>query len=87
MSLNVSEVLLNYNKYKKIKKTMDCQKETNLENCPCTYEGCPRKGLCCECIEYHRKRDEMPACFFSKETEKTYDRSIERFIKDYRNNQ
>lgn len=54
----------------------------NLEKCPCTYSGCPRKGKCCECIQYHLSRDELPACCFSKESEKTYDRSFKKFIDD-----
>ncbi len=61
---------------------MDCQKEKNLKNCPCTYLNCPRKGMCCECIKYHRLNKELPACFFSAETEATYDRSVENFIKN-----
>ncbi len=61
---------------------MECQKQENLESCPCTYPNCPRKGVCCECITYHRQRGELPACYFSKEKEKTYDRSIRSFIKD-----
>jgi len=59
---------------------MECQKQKNLESCPCTYPDCPRKGICCECIAYHRERGELPACYFSKEQEKTYDRSIKAFI-------
>jgi hypothetical protein len=61
---------------------MECKKDTNLKICNCTYEPCPRKGLCCECIVYHRKYNELPACFFSDEVEKTYDRSIRRFIEE-----
>jgi len=66
---------------------MECKKQENLESCNCSYEGCPRKGVCCDCIQYHRKKGELPACFFSEEAEKTYDRSIEKFIEDYKNNQ
>jgi len=68
---------------------MECQKEKNLKTCPCTYlpagrQGpyCPRKGICCECLRYHLANNELPACCFSRETEKTYDRSIEMFIKE-----
>lgn len=61
---------------------MECQKEENLETCPCTWPGCSRKGICCECIKYHWQRKELPARFFSKEAEKTYDRSIENFIRE-----
>jgi len=57
------------------------QKE-NLKKCPCTYMDCPRKGICCKCLAYHLERDELPACCFSKEAEKTFDRSFERFAKD-----
>ena len=48
--------------------------ESNLSNCPCTYSSCSRKGKCCECISYHRKNEELPACYFPPEIEKTYDR-------------
>lgn len=61
---------------------MDCELERNRENCLCTYEGCPRKGKCCECIAYHRSREELPACLFSKEAEATYDRSIRKFVEE-----
>ncbi len=62
---------------------MECKKQTNLKNCSCTYFGCPRKGICCECIAYHRQRKELPACYFSKEAEKAFDRSIDYFIKTH----
>ena len=65
---------------------MECQKEKNLEICPCTYPGCSRKGICCEFIKYHLANDELPACCFSKKAEKTYDRSIKKFIEDYKIN-
>ncbi len=56
-------------------------KEKNLKNCNCTYEPCERKGICCECIRYHLRMKELPACFFTKEGEATYDRSISCFMK------
>jgi len=58
---------------------MECKKELNKINCPCTYD-CAKKGICCECIKFHRERNELPACYFSKEQEKTYDRSIKYFL-------
>ncbi|MCS7280825.1 MAG: DUF6485 family protein [Desulfobacterota bacterium] len=61
---------------------MECNVEKNLTFCTCTYEPCSRKGRCCECVIYHRKKKELPGCFFSKEAERTYDRSIRRFILD-----
>jgi len=58
----------------------ECEQEKNIEeSCNCTYEPCERKGLCCECIKYHLKRQELPACCFPDNVEKTYDRSFERF--------
>lgn len=54
--------------------------DENLDNCNCTYPGCPRKGNCCECIQYHLERRELPACVFPDEVEETYDRSFEKFI-------
>jgi len=61
---------------------MECRQQQNLKHCPCTYTGCSRKGICCECLKYHLDRDELPACCFSPQAEKTYDRSMENFIKD-----
>lgn len=63
---------------------MECKKEKNILNCNCTYPYCDKRGLCCECIKYHREREELPACYFSPESERTYDRSIDYFIKTYR---
>ena len=55
----------------------------NTSRCNCTYQGCPRHGLCCECMEYHLKMQQLPACAFPPEVERTYDRSFQRFIKTY----
>ncbi|PKL52477.1 MAG: hypothetical protein CVV37_01155 [Nitrospira bacterium HGW-Nitrospira-1] len=59
---------------------MECISEKNKAACNCTYEPCPRKYKCCECLRYHRKSNELPACYFNKEFEKTYDRSIDNFL-------
>lgn len=59
---------------------MECQKEKNLKACNCTYT-CSRKGLCCECIAYHRRMEELPACYFDKAAERTYDRSVEAYLR------
>jgi hypothetical protein len=58
---------------------MECIKEKNLQNCNCSYEPCSRKGRCCECISYHLRARELPACFFPDNIEKTYNRSFEKF--------
>lgn len=53
----------------------------NKRNCPCTYD-CPRHGKCCACVAHHRDHNEgVPGCFFSKEAEATYDRSIKALAK------
>lgn len=59
---------------------MECNKEKNLKECNCSYEPCSRKGICCECIKYHKERGELPACYFSGKDEKSYDRSIRKFV-------
>ena len=61
----------------------ECNISKNKKRCNCTYEPCSRKGICCECIQYHKQSEEMPACFFPDNAERTYDRSIENFIKTY----
>ncbi|MCM8791971.1 MAG: DUF6485 family protein [Candidatus Omnitrophica bacterium] len=59
-------------------------KKDNLLKCSCTYEPCSRKGICCECLHYHRQHNELPACFFPKDIERTYDRSLKRFLSIYK---
>jgi len=56
----------------------------NMKNCNCTYSPCPRKGICCECIIYHKRMGELPACYFDEKSEKTYDRSIRHFVSLYK---
>jgi hypothetical protein len=59
----------------------ECQKkQTNLKKCNCSYEPCSRKGICCECIEYHLRAGELPACVFTKDEERTYNRSVSYFV-------
>jgi hypothetical protein len=55
--------------------------EKNLARCNCTYEPCSRKGICCECIAYHLRLGELPACLFPNDVERTYDRSPTAFIR------
>ena len=60
----------------------DCpNKQRNMSYCNCTY-ACARHGLCCECLHYHRQMGELPACYFSKHAEMSYDRSVERYLQD-----
>ena len=54
----------------------------NMKSCTCTYDPCERKGMCCQCLHYHRRNGELPACYFTDRVEKTYDRSISRFIQN-----
>lgn len=58
----------------------DCNIDQNLARCNCTYEPCSKKGICCDCIAYHKSLGELPACLFPDDVEKTYDRSIRRFV-------
>ncbi len=64
---------------------MECKERENLKICNCSYEPCSRKGICCECLRYHLKNRELPACCFPKDVEKTYDRSFERFVSIIKN--
>jgi Domain of unknown function (DUF6485) len=56
----------------------------NRQSCNCTYEPCSRKGMCCECVRYHLRMRELPACAFSNEAERSYDRSFSRFCRENR---
>lgn len=58
---------------------MRCNQIENLERCNCTHEPCPRKGACCECISYHRKHRQLPACCFPDDAERSMDRSFKHF--------
>ncbi|MCD5411381.1 DUF6485 family protein [Thermodesulfovibrionales bacterium] len=60
---------------------MECTLQENKQYCNCTYARCSRKPKCCECLHYHRENGELPACFFSAEYERTYDRSLKNFLK------
>ena len=55
------------------------QTTTNLKRCNCSYGGCPRQGICYECLQYHLGMRQLPACCFPDAVERTYDRSFERF--------
>jgi len=63
---------------------MECQIEVNKAKCTCTYEPCSRKGKCCDCIQYHLDSDELPGCVFPPEVERTYDRSIAKFVEVFK---
>jgi hypothetical protein len=59
---------------------MSCEHNKAMQ-CPCTY-NCDKRGKCCECVAYHSRNGEFPACFFSKEAERTYDRGFGALVKD-----
>ena len=56
-----------------------CDQDKNTKACNCTYEPCSRKGICCECVTYHRRMGQLPACFFPDDVEQTFDRSYRKF--------
>ena len=64
---------------------MECKKNHNLsKRCTCSYPGCPRQGVCCDCLEYHLKMKQLPGCCFPPEVERTYDRSFRAFAKAWK---
>jgi hypothetical protein len=59
----------------------DCaNRKRNAKDCACTYTSCDKRGFCCECIVYHRSQGELPGCLFPPEAERTFDRSIRKYI-------
>jgi len=60
---------------------MECKQESNSKRCNCSYEPCSRKGVCCDCVSYHLRSRELPACFFPADAERTFDRSFEHFAR------
>lgn len=61
---------------------MGCPSAQSKDHCSCTYTACDKRGNCCQCVVFHRKRGELPGCFFTPEGERSYDRSLKRFVKD-----
>ena len=60
---------------------VECNQDERKDICTCSY-SCSRRGKCCECIQYHLKRNELPGCVFakiSKDAEATYNRSFTYF--------
>jgi hypothetical protein len=60
---------------------MECKKDANLAQCNCSYEPCSRKGMCCDCMAYHLRSRELPACAFPDDAERTYDRTFAHFTR------
>ncbi|MBI4645833.1 MAG: hypothetical protein HY738_04330 [Bacteroidia bacterium] len=60
----------------------ECSEKSNRAKCNCSYP-CSKKGICCECLHYHRSNGQLPACYFPDDIEKTYDRSIGNFVRLY----
>jgi hypothetical protein len=46
--------------------------------------SCERRGNCCACVAYHRDKNQMVACYFTPELERTYDRSMKNFLSQFR---
>jgi len=59
---------------------VSCENNKSMK-CSYTY-SCSKHGKCCECVAYHQRSGEFPACFFSKEAEASYDRSLSKLISD-----
>ncbi|MFC2158440.1 DUF6485 family protein [Acidobacteriota bacterium] len=62
----------------------ECNQEKNMQGCNCSYDPCSRKGICCECLRYHWSMRQLPACLFPDDVERSYDRSLRRFISIYK---
>ena len=60
---------------------MECKKDENRIGCTCTATTCSKRGVCCDCVTYHREKGEIPGCFFPAGAERSYNRSIENFIR------
>ncbi len=66
-----------------MRNKMECKQDFNISKCNCSYEPCKRKGICCDCLRYHLSKRELPACFFPKDAERTYNRSFDYFVRLY----
>ncbi|MHA1805249.1 MAG: DUF6485 family protein [Promethearchaeota archaeon] len=62
----------------------ECNQNQLKEQCGCSYSSCSRRGKCCECLQYHLAKNELPGCAFARistEAERTYDRSFTHFAR------
>ncbi len=59
---------------------MECKQELNKKKCNCSYDPCAKKGICCECLTYHLDMEELPACCFPDNVERSWDRSFKKFV-------
>ena len=60
---------------------MVCKRDENKIGCTCTATTCGNRGICCDCVRHHRENGEIPGCFFTPAGERTWDRSIENFVR------
>jgi hypothetical protein len=60
---------------------MECISARSTDHCSCTYP-CDKRGNCCQCVQYHHRKGEIPGCFFSPAGERSYDRSLANFLRD-----
>jgi len=60
---------------------MECRQKSNFSKCNCGFD-CDKKGICCECLVYHRQKQELPACYFSDKVAGSHDRSITTYLKE-----
>lgn len=63
---------------------MECNQSANAKNCACTYTSCERRGVCCECLQYHLGKKQLPGCCFPPAAERTYDRGFDNFAKAWK---
>ena len=61
----------------------ECKSSGNKAKCTCSYNPCSRKGVCCDCLQYHWRMGELPGCLFPADVERTYDRSVETFVQTF----
>jgi hypothetical protein len=59
---------------------MECKIDKNMKICNCTF-SCDKKGKCCDCIAYHRKLGELPACYFPADIERRGERTVEAYLR------
>jgi len=57
----------------------------NMKWCNCSYDGCDKHAICCECLRYHLSMKQLPGCCFPPDAEKTYDRSFKHFVQIHKN--
>lgn len=54
--------------------------ERNKEFCRCPHPECDKHVMCCDCLQYHLKRRELPVCIDTTNVDKILDKDLRAYV-------